>query len=381
MFTGTLVRWVHRDVAIAQQDPAGGRKLETADHPQGRGLATARRPEQREEFARLDVEGYAVDRPDGTEALLQVDEADLGGGCVGGGRHRGPSLRAPDARQRTPSRSPQRRLMRWSRMARRVPFCLDAPPKGSAGRDEGSRSQGRTGRPMSPAGCGTDAPLDPPDRGWAPGGHDDERTAVRDHGPRPAGGARTHLRVLGARPVDSHVVATVPGAAAADAAQPATPCPARRPPGGDLAPPPAGPARGGDRLTGGPIDRPRSYDRGHGRPDRHLRDRLPRAGARDHLRGARRGRARQRRARRGPAPRPSRHQRRGGYRQDAPGRGAAPDGGRPRLPRPVGIGHRSRRWRRAVRGARRSAPTAAGRAGTRRAGRWWSGRPPPTSPG
>ena len=58
--------------------PAVG-QLEPADHPQRRGLAAARRPEEREELAGPDVERDAVDGPDVAEVLLQVDQADLGG--------------------------------------------------------------------------------------------------------------------------------------------------------------------------------------------------------------------------------------------------------------------------------------------------------------
>ena len=63
---------------------AARRELEAADHPQRRRLAAAGRPEEREELPGGDVDGHAVDRPDLAEALLQVDEADLGDI---GGRH------------------------------------------------------------------------------------------------------------------------------------------------------------------------------------------------------------------------------------------------------------------------------------------------------
>ena len=46
-----------------EQDPALARELEARDHPQGRGLARARRPEHREELAVVDVE---IDAGDGT---------------------------------------------------------------------------------------------------------------------------------------------------------------------------------------------------------------------------------------------------------------------------------------------------------------------------
>ena len=65
-----------------------GRQLEPADHPQRRGLAAARRAEQREELAGADLERDAVDRPDLAESLLQVEQLDLGGRRDRLGRHR-----------------------------------------------------------------------------------------------------------------------------------------------------------------------------------------------------------------------------------------------------------------------------------------------------
>ena len=71
---------------------AAGRELEAADHPQGGGLAAAGRPQQREELPGAHLERHAVDRPDTTEVLLQVDEADLRGR---GGRHAFAEASAP----------------------------------------------------------------------------------------------------------------------------------------------------------------------------------------------------------------------------------------------------------------------------------------------
>ena len=73
-----LVRRVAGHVAAAKLDPAGGRQVEAADHPQGRGLAAPGRPEQREELARPDRQGDVVDRDDIAEPLREVREADLG---------------------------------------------------------------------------------------------------------------------------------------------------------------------------------------------------------------------------------------------------------------------------------------------------------------
>ena len=49
-------------VLALQLDQAGGRLLEPADHPQGRGLAAARGAEEAEELAVLDLEVDVVDR-------------------------------------------------------------------------------------------------------------------------------------------------------------------------------------------------------------------------------------------------------------------------------------------------------------------------------
>ena len=52
MLTGALVGRLAGHVAAAEEDPAAGRELEPADHPQRRRLAAAGRAEQREELAR-----------------------------------------------------------------------------------------------------------------------------------------------------------------------------------------------------------------------------------------------------------------------------------------------------------------------------------------
>ena len=83
-----LVRRVVGDVATAQQDGAAGRQLETADHPERRGLAAAGRAEQREELPGADLQRDAVDRADLAESLLEVEQRDLGGRRCRLGRHR-----------------------------------------------------------------------------------------------------------------------------------------------------------------------------------------------------------------------------------------------------------------------------------------------------
>ena len=228
-------------------------------------------------------------------------------------------------------------------------------PKGSARRDEGSKPRERTGRPMWRAGFETDAAVDPTDRRM---GHRQETETTMNP---------LQLETM-AHDRQAERERTLASWALSRSTRPEwpptpTPLPPLRP----------SPRLRAPRLAAAPVaswlhrlqallvgaiagrpairSRPRSYDRGHGRPDRHRRDHLPGAGTRGRLRGARHRRARIRQV-----PRPSRHQRRGGHRQDAPRRGAAPDGGSARLPRPVGVGHRPRRWRRAVRGPRRGAP-------------------------
>ena len=56
-----LVGRRQRHVLAADDDLAPGRRLEARDHAQQRGLAAARRPEQREELVLGDVEGDIVD--------------------------------------------------------------------------------------------------------------------------------------------------------------------------------------------------------------------------------------------------------------------------------------------------------------------------------
>ena len=87
MLTGRLSGGSRGDVAAAEHDPAAGRELEAADHPQRRRLAAAGRAEQREELAGRHVERDVVHGTDVAEPLLEAVEADLGGHAGGGGRH------------------------------------------------------------------------------------------------------------------------------------------------------------------------------------------------------------------------------------------------------------------------------------------------------
>ena len=65
-----------RHVLAVDQDPAGGRRLEAGEHPQQRGLAAARRAQQGEELALVDVEADIVDGVDVAELLGDVLDLD-----------------------------------------------------------------------------------------------------------------------------------------------------------------------------------------------------------------------------------------------------------------------------------------------------------------
>src|SRR5262249_32449723 len=69
-----LVRREPADLAVAEEDLPRARLLEPADHPEGRRLAAAGRPEQSEEAAALDVEAEVVDGDDVVELLRDVDD-------------------------------------------------------------------------------------------------------------------------------------------------------------------------------------------------------------------------------------------------------------------------------------------------------------------
>src|SRR5690606_35886652 len=66
------------EVLPVEQDRTGGRMLEAGQHAQQRGLAAARRPEQREELALVDVERQVVDGGEIAEPLGDVAERDEG---------------------------------------------------------------------------------------------------------------------------------------------------------------------------------------------------------------------------------------------------------------------------------------------------------------
>ena len=58
-------------------DIAAGDLLETGDHPHGRGLAAARRPEQHEELLVRDIQIEIIDGDEVTPSLGQVSQSDL----------------------------------------------------------------------------------------------------------------------------------------------------------------------------------------------------------------------------------------------------------------------------------------------------------------
>jgi len=66
-------------VLALEFDEAGGRRLEPADHPEGRGLAAAGWPEQGEELPGLDLEIDVVDDHGLAVALDDINEADVDG--------------------------------------------------------------------------------------------------------------------------------------------------------------------------------------------------------------------------------------------------------------------------------------------------------------
>jgi hypothetical protein len=63
-----------RDISAADQDRPRGRHFEPGDHAQRRGLAAARRAEQRDQLARLDEQRDVVD---GRDLALAVDLGDV----------------------------------------------------------------------------------------------------------------------------------------------------------------------------------------------------------------------------------------------------------------------------------------------------------------
>ena len=91
-----LVRREPDDVAVAEEDPAGRRVLEAADHPEGRRLAAAGRAEQREERAPWDLERDAVDRARLAELLDDFLEPHVR-------RHRAVAHRASSAAPSSPA--------------------------------------------------------------------------------------------------------------------------------------------------------------------------------------------------------------------------------------------------------------------------------------
>ena len=86
-----LVRLAVGDVLAADQDAAGGRRLEAGHQAQGRGLAAAGRSEQREERPGRDREVEVLDRGEAGEPLGDADQFEVGAGVVEGAGHQAPS--------------------------------------------------------------------------------------------------------------------------------------------------------------------------------------------------------------------------------------------------------------------------------------------------
>jgi hypothetical protein len=70
------------DVAVAEEDRALRRLLETADHAQRRRLAAAGRPQEREEGSGRDLERDPVDSDDVVEPLDDAFQPDVGGSSL-----------------------------------------------------------------------------------------------------------------------------------------------------------------------------------------------------------------------------------------------------------------------------------------------------------
>jgi hypothetical protein len=69
-------------VFAREQDAAGVGRFQARDDAQQRGLAAARRAEQRDQFARLDVEVHVVQRPEVAELLADVADFDAHGSLL-----------------------------------------------------------------------------------------------------------------------------------------------------------------------------------------------------------------------------------------------------------------------------------------------------------
>ena len=73
-----LVRRQRVDALLAEQDAACVELAKSRDHAQQRGLAAARRPEQREELAVAHRDRHVVDRPHGAERARDALDRDRG---------------------------------------------------------------------------------------------------------------------------------------------------------------------------------------------------------------------------------------------------------------------------------------------------------------
>ena len=94
------------DGLAGEVDLARGRLLEAGDHAQGRGLAAARRPEERVERPARDRQAHRVDRDDVPEPLGHVHDLDVRRRVVVGVDVRGVPQRSRGARRGTTASDP-----------------------------------------------------------------------------------------------------------------------------------------------------------------------------------------------------------------------------------------------------------------------------------
>ena len=100
------------EVHAVEQEGAGVRRLEARENAKQRGLAAARRAEQGEELALLDVERDIVDRDNATEALADALDAKKHALAAGGRRSLSPGVLRPPVHGRRARAVPSSCLLR-----------------------------------------------------------------------------------------------------------------------------------------------------------------------------------------------------------------------------------------------------------------------------
>ncbi len=93
MLTGRRCGGTRRDILPIEQDAALVRRLEAGEQAQQRGLAAARRTEQREELALENVERELLDRGHAAKAL--ADASKRTSACAAGCTHGAKARRVP----------------------------------------------------------------------------------------------------------------------------------------------------------------------------------------------------------------------------------------------------------------------------------------------